>query len=266
MKTPRTPFAAVLMAGALAASLAACASGTTRPSTGSASPESSMSGEITVFAAASLKTTFTQLAKDFEVQHPGTKVTLSFAGSSDLVTQITQGAPADVFASADAKNMAKLADAGLVGGAATDFATNVLEIAVPPGNPASISSFADLARPGVKVVTCASQVPCGAAAEAVEKAAGTTLSPVSEESSVTDVLGKVTSGEADAGLVYVTDVKGAGDKVRGIPFPESDQAVNTYPIATVGTSKNKSLAAAFIANVTSEAGRKVLSDAGFGTP
>lgn len=266
MRISRKPFAAVLIAGALAVSLAACAPGTTRPSTGSANPESSMSGEITVFAAASLKTTFTQLAKDFEVQHPGTKVNLSFAGSSDLVTQITQGAPADVFASADTKNMAKLADADLVDGTATNFATNVLEIAVPPGNPASISSFADLAKPGVKVVICASQVPCGAATKTVEKATGTTLSPVSEESSVTDVLGKVTSGEADAGLVYVSDVKAAGNKVQGIPFPESDRAVNTYPIATVGTSKNKELAAAFIANVTSEAGKKVLMDAGFGTP
>lgn len=266
MSILRKPLAALLVAGAVAASLAACASGTTRPSTGSANPGSSMSGEITVFAAASLKTTFTQLAKDFEVQHPGTKVTLSFAGSSDLVTQITQGAPADIFASADTRNMTKLDDQGLVEGTATNFATNVLEIAVPPGNPASISSFADLAKPGVKVVTCASQVPCGAATEAVEKAAGTALQPVSEESSVTDVLGKVTSGEADAGLVYVTDVRSAGDKVKGIAFPESDKAVNTYPIATVGTSKNKELAAAFIANITSEAGKKVLRDAGFGTP
>lgn len=266
MSATRELLAALLVSAALAASLSACASGTTRPSTGSASPGSSISGEITVFAAASLKTTFMQLAKDFEVQHPGTKVTLSFAGSSDLVTQITQGAPADIFASADTKNMAKLADADLVEGTATNFATNVLEIAVPPGNPASISSFADLAKPGVKVVTCASQVPCGAATKTVEQAAGTALSPVSEESSVTDVLGKVTSGEADAGLVYVSDVKAAGDKVKGIPFPESDRAINTYPIATVGSSKNKELAAAFIANVTSEAGKKVLMDAGFGTP
>jgi len=164
------------------------------------------------------------------------------------------------------KNMAKLTDAELIDGAPANFATNVLEIAVPPSNPASISSFADLAKPGVKVVVCAPQVPCGAAAETVEKATGTTLAPVSEESSVTDVLGKVTSGEADAGLVYVTDVKNAGDKVEGIPFAESDQAVNTYPIATVGTSKNKELAAAFIAAVTGSAGKTVLSDAGFGTP
>ncbi|MFK4637753.1 molybdate ABC transporter substrate-binding protein [Paenarthrobacter histidinolovorans] len=262
MSIRRQHFTAILAAGTLAAGLAGCGSGTNATAT----PTSSLSGEITVFAAASLKTTFTQLAKDFEAANPGTKVKLSFAGSSDLVTQITQGAPADVFASADTKNMTKLADAKLVDGTATNFATNVLEIAVPPSNPASISSFADLAKPGVKVVTCASQVPCGAAADAVEKASGVALTPVSEESSVTDVLGKVTSGEADAGLVYVTDVKGAGDKVKGIPFAESDKAVNTYPIATVGSSKNKELAAAFVAAVTSDKGRKVLGDAGFGAP
>ena len=225
-----------------------------------------LSGTVTVFAAASLKATFTKIASEFEAANPGTKVTLNFAGSSDLVTQITQGAPADVFASADSKNMAKLSDAKLIDGTATNFATNVLEIAVPPANPASVSSFGDLAKPGVKVVVCAPQVPCGSATEKVEQATGTTLKPVSEESSVTDVLGKVASGEADAGLVYVTDVKNAGNKVKGITFSESDQAVNTYPIATVGGSKNKELAKAFNAMVTGSEGRKVLSDAGFGTP
>jgi len=272
MRTARKHILALLAAGALAAGLAGCAAGTPGAAgTGSnssagASETRTLSGAITVYAAASLKSTFTKLASDFEAKNPGTKITLNFAGSSDLVTQITQGAPADVFASADTKNMTKLADAELIDGAPANFATNVLEIAVPPSNPASISSFADLAKPGVKVVVCAPQVPCGAAAETVEKATGTTLAPVSEESSVTDVLGKVTSGEADAGLVYVTDVKNAGDKVEGIPFAESDQAVNTYPIATVGTSKNKELAAAFIAAVTGSEGKTVLSDAGFGTP
>lgn len=255
---------AAMAAVALVATLTACSTTATPPPSSNGQP----SGSVTVFAAASLKATFTRLADDFEAKNPGTDVTLSFAGSSDLVTQITQGAPADVFASADTRNMAKLADAGLVDGAATNFATNILEIAVPPGNPASIMSFADLAKPGVKVVTCASQVPCGAATNAVEEASGITLSPVSEESSVTDVLGKVMSQEADAGLVYVTDVRGAGDKVRGIAFPEAeaDNAVNTYPIATVGTSKNKELSAAFIAFVTGETGRKILADAGFGAP
>jgi molybdate transport system substrate-binding protein len=267
MSTTRKPLAAVLVAGALAASLVGCASGTPGPAaSGSASEVPKPSGTITVFAAASLKATFTKLASDFEAKNPGTKITLNFAGSSDLVTQITQGAPADVFASADTKNMTKLSDAKLIDGTASNFATNVLEIAVPPSNPASISSFSDLAKPGVKVVVCAPQVPCGAATDKVEQATGTTLTPVSEESSVTDVLGKVISGEADAGLVYVTDVKTAGDKVKGIPFAESDKAVNTYPIATVGTSRNKDLAAAFVATVTGSEGKKVLNDAGFGTP
>jgi molybdate transport system substrate-binding protein len=272
MSRPRRRVTALLVAGALTAALAGCASGTpgaagTASSAGAGASETpKFSGAITVFAAASLKSTFTQLASDFEAKNPGTKIALNFAGSSDLVTQITQGAPADVFASADTKNMTKLTDAKLIDGAPANFATNVLEIAVPPSNPASISSFADLAKPGVKVVVCAPQVPCGAATTTVEKATGTTLAPVSEESSVTDVLGKVTSGEADAGLVYVTDVKTGGDKVKGIPFAESDQAVNTYPIATIGTSKNKELAAAFIATVTGSEGQKVLGDAGFGTP
>lgn len=274
MRLPHKP-SALVVAALLAAGLSACAAGAPASGPGAASgtggsasgtgEAAKLSGTLTVFAAASLKSTFTKLAAEFEAANPGTKVALSFAGSSDLVTQISQGAPADVFASADVKNMAKLADAGLLDGTATNFATNVLAIAVPPANPASIASFADLARPGVRVVVCAGQVPCGAATAAVEKATGVTLNPVSEESSVTDVLGKVTSGEADAGVVYVTDVKTAGEKVKGIPFAEADQAVNTYPIATVGSSKNKELAAAFVALVTGAEGKKVLGDAGFGT-
>ena len=183
--------AAVVVAGIVAAGLAGCGV-----------PGGAADGgkSLTVFAAASLRAPFTALAGQFEAAHPGPTVTLSFAGSSDLATQISQGAPADVFASADTKNMAKLSDASLVEGKAADFATNVLTIAVPPANPASITSFADLARPGMKVVICAAQVPCGAAAKTLEQKTGTTLQPVSEESSVTDVLGKVVSGEADAGL------------------------------------------------------------------
>lgn len=249
-----------LGAGVLAAAVTGCAPGS------STSPADTLSGTVTVFAAASLKETFTRLAADFEAENPGSKVTLNFAGSSDLATQISQGAPADVFASADSRNMTRLADANLLDNAPTDFATNTLEIVVPPSNPANIASFADLGKPGVKVVVCAPQVPCGAAAEVVEKAAGIALQPVSEESSVTDVLGKVVSQEADAGLVYVTDVKTAGSKVKGIPFPESGKAINTYPIATVGSARNKELARAFIELVTGAEGQKVLNDAGFGTP
>lgn len=231
------------------------------------STEAALEGSITVFAAASLKASFTELADEFEAAHPGVTVELSFAGSSDLVTQITEGAPADVFASADEKNMAKLTDAGLVEKAApVDFATNVLTIAVPPGNPGGVQAFADLADPGVATVVCAAQVPCGAAAATLETATGVTIPAVSEESSVTDVLGKVTSGEADAGLVYVTDVVAAGDAVEGIDIAEADEAVNTYPIAPVAGSQNPAAAAAFVALVTGSAGRDVLSAAGFGAP
>ena len=266
-------IAATLLAAAVAFTLAACSSSGTGTETPAAETPSAtatapaLEGSITVFAAASLKGTFTELADEFEAANPGTTIELNFAGSSDLVTQITEGAPADVFASADEKNMAKLTDAGLIDAAApVDFATNVLEIAVPPTNPAGIASFADLAKPEVKTVICAAQVPCGAATVTVEQATGVTLTPVSEESSVTDVLGKVTSGEADAGLVYVTDVIAAGDAVEGIEFPESGEAVNTYPIAPVTASTSAELAQAFVDFVTGSVGQGVLADAGFGKP
>lgn len=254
---PAIKATAVLVAGLVAAGLAGCAAPAGAGGAGRT---------VTVFAAASLKAPFTALAEQFEAANPGSTVTLSFAGSSDLATQISQGAPADVFASADANTMATLSGAGLVEGSPRDFASNVLTIAVPPGNPASIASFADLARPGVKTVICAAQVPCGTAAKTVEQDTGITLKPVSEESSVTDVLGKVISGEADAGLVYVTDAQAAKDKLQEVPFPESAQAVNTYPIAAVRTSKNKDLAAAFIGAVMGPDGQQLLSVAGFGTP
>lgn len=261
MSARRRIGAAIVFALALGPGLAGCAS-PAQPKPAATGP----SGEITVFAAASLKVPFTEIAEGFEAEHPGTSIELNFAGSSDLVTQITAGAPADVFASADPSNMEKLSAAGLVDGSPTTFATNTLAIAVPPSNPASIATFADLAAPGVKVVICAPQVPCGIATKAVEKSTKTSLAPVSEESSVTDVLGKVSSGEADAGLVYVTDVRASGGKVEGINFPESAAVVNSYPIAPVATSANKELGAAFIASVTGAEGRKILADAGFEIP
>ena len=218
---------------------------------------------LTVFAAASLTQTFTELGKEFEADHDGTRVRLSFGGSSDLVEQIGSGAPADVFASADTTTMGKLGDDAID---PKDFATNVLEIAVPPGNPAHVGSFQDLARPGLKLVVCAPAVPCGAATAGVAGKAGVTLKPVSEEQSVTDVLGKVESGEADAGVVYVTDVKAAGDKVEGVTFPESAAVVNTYPISVLKDSAHAKLAREFVDFVLSDAGRKILTDAGFGTP
>lgn len=257
----RTSMLAATLIAAAALTLTACAGGTASTNT------AKTGGSITVFAAASLTATFTELAAEFEAANPGTTVQLTFAGSSDLVTQITEGAPADVFASADAKNMTKLTDAALIDAdAPVDFATNVLEIAVPPGNPAGVTTLADLADPAVKTVICAAQVPCGAATAAIEQTTGSHIVPVSEESSVTDVLGKVVSGEADAGLVYVTDVISAGDAVEGIEFPESSKAVNTYPIAVVKTSARPDVAAAFVAFVTGSVGEDVLSAAGFGKP
>ncbi|MFI5427489.1 molybdate ABC transporter substrate-binding protein [Aeromicrobium sp. UC242_57] len=213
-----------------------------------------------------MKGTFTEIGSAFEKANDGVTVTFNFAGSSDLVAQIQAGAPADVFASADTKNMDKATADDLVDGAPVDFAKNTLEIATPPDNPADIDSLDDLADKDVKVVLCAPEVPCGAAAAGVEKAGGIDISPVSEEQSVTDVLGKVISGEADAGLVYVTDVKGAGDKVNGVPFPESADLVNTYPIAALSGSKNLETAQAFAAFVAGPEGQAILSAAGFAAP
>src|SRR3954447_26199886 len=221
---------------------------------------------LTVFAAASLTKTFTDIGKEFESRHDGVKVLFSFGGSSDLVSQIQEGAPADVFASADEANMEKLTADDLQADDPVDFASNTLEIATPPGNPAGIASFADLGKAGVNVVVCAPEVPCGAAAVKAEQATGVTIDPVSEEQSVTDVLAKVSSGEADAGLVYVTDVAAAGDSVEGVTFPESSDIVNTYPIVALKDSKNADLAQEFIDLVTSDTGRSILEEAGFAKP
>ena len=270
----RRALPALALAGLLLTT-AACGSGSSTddesPQGGGSSSNSSSSGNelkgtVTVFAAASLKKTFTEIGTEFEKAHPGVEVTFNFAGSSDLVAQIQQGAPADVFASADTTNMDKATAASLTASTPVDFASNTLEIVVPPGNPAKIMSLADLAKSGVKVVLCAPEVPCGSAAAKVEAAAKVDIKPVSEEQSVTDVLGKVTSKEADAGLVYVTDVKGAGDAVEGVEFAESSSAVNTYPIATLKASKNAAAAQAFLEAVTGDPGQGILAAAGFARP
>lgn len=250
-------LAALVLAVLMAATLSACG--------GSGRASGNDGGSLTVFAAASLKASFTELAKTFEARHPGTTVTLSFAGSADLAAQINQGAPADVFASADTRNMEKLKEAGLVDGEPQVFATNTLAIAVPPGNPAGIRSFSDLSKQGLRLVQCAQQVPCGAAAAAIEQKTGTELTPVSEENSVTDVLGKVVSGEADAGLVYVTDVRSAAGKVEGVPFPEAARAVNSYPAAVLSGSPNGAEARAFLELLSTPEGQQVLAEAGFGS-
>ncbi|WP_251149843.1 molybdate ABC transporter substrate-binding protein [Cellulosimicrobium sp. Marseille-Q4280] len=225
---------------------------------------------LTVLAAASLRDVFTDLATDFESEHDGVTVTLSFAGSSDLGDQILAGAPADVFAPADERTMDRVVEAGDADDPVA-FATNTLTVVTPPGNPAGVGSFADLARDDVKVVVCAPEVPCGSATETVADAAGVTIHRVSEEASVTDVLGKVTAGEADAGLVYVTDAALAGHDVEVVDVPETDAALNTYPIAVVAAAtdagaEQRELAQAWVDLVTGETGRAALAEAGFGTP
>jgi molybdate transport system substrate-binding protein len=219
---------------------------------------------IVVFAAASLTKSFTEIGDQFSKDNPGVAVEFSFAGSADLLTQLTQGAHADVFASADTKNMDKAAKAGLLAGDPVTFASNTLTIAVAPGNPKEITGFGDLSRPGLDVVVCAPQVPCGSAAQKLETDTGLTLNPVSEESSVTDVLNKVSSGQADAGLVYVTDSAAAGAKVTAVRFPEAAGAVNTYPIATLEQAGNPALARKFVDLVTGSDGQQILAGAGFG--
>jgi molybdate transport system substrate-binding protein len=248
-------LAAVLLA------VTACGSGDS-----GAGAEGGSETTLTVYAAASLSGAFTELGARLEKDHDGVTVRLGFAGSSDLAAQIQQGAGADVFASADTANMDKLVADDLVEGDPVDFAANTLQIATPPDNPAGIDSLQDLAGKGVRVVVCAPEVPCGAAAAEVEADAGLDIAPVSEEQSVTDVLGKVTAGEADAGLVYVTDVIAAGDQVHGVPFPESRRVVNVYPIATLAASEEPDLAREFVDLVTGARGRQVLQDAGFGAP
>lgn len=220
---------------------------------------------LTVLAAASLREPFAALGTTFEAAHPGVDVTLSFGGSADLADQIEAGAPADVVATADEPAMARLHDAGLVA-TPTVFATNVLTIVVPTGNPGAVRSLADLARDDVDVVLCAPEVPCGRAAAAVTQGAGVAPHTVSEEPSVTDVLAKVALGEADAGLVYVTDAATEPDDVETVPTPEAAGVVNRYPAAALTDPPSSELADEWLALVTGDEGRSALSEAGFGTP
>jgi molybdate transport system substrate-binding protein len=243
--------------------IAGCGGGT--GNNGSAAPPQEQR-TLTVFAAASLTEVFTELEPRFEEVHPGVDIVFNFGASSDLAQQIVNGGPADLFAAANTSTMQTVVDAGLVEGEPTVFATNVLQIVTAPGNPKGITSFADLARPDLQVVVCAPQVPCGAAVERIEQATGVALSPVSEEPDVKSTLGKVTTGNADAGLVYATDAHAATTSAHGIGFPEAAQAVNDYPIAVIADAETADLAHAFQDLVTGPVGRAVLGSAGFGSP
>ena len=224
------------------------------------------SGDVTVFAAASLTDTFTLLGEEFMTANPDVTVVFNFAGSSALATQITEGAPADLFASASPATMQTVVDAGSAVGEPTVFVTNTLQIAVPPDNPGHITGLGDLTDPQRTIALCAVQVPCGAASGAVFSAAGLIPSPDTLEQDVRGALSKVELGEVDAALVYRTDVIAAGDAVLGIDFPESANAVNAYPIVTLAQAPTPDAAEKFVAYVLSQEGQQVFADAGFGSP
>jgi molybdate transport system substrate-binding protein len=259
-------LAAVAVAGCSSSSSSSTASSPASSSSSAASSSSAtQTGTITVFAAASLMGTFTQIGKQFEAAHPGDTVKFSFGGSSTLTTQITGGAPADVFASAAPANMDTVVSAGDAS-SPQDFAKNTAEVAVPPSNPAKVTSVNDLAKSSVKVALCQPKVPCGVVAAEVFKNAGITVKPVTLQPDVKSVLTQVELGNVDAGMVYVTDVKAAGAKVKGVTISASDNASTLYPIDTISSSKHLAEAEAFVAYVLSPAGEQVLTAAGFQQP
>lgn len=253
---------------ALALALAGC--GETGPrgdhATGGGDSVPRASGDVTVFAAASLTGSFTELARLFEQTQPRTRVRLSFAASSSLARQVLRGAPADVFASANVTQMRRVTDAGEAATKPTVFARNTLMIAVPPGNPAGVHGLRAFTKPRLDIAVCAPQVPCGAAARRAFRTAGIDAKPDTFEENVKAVLTKVALGEVDAGLVYRTDVRAARDRVEGISFPAASEAVNTYEIVALERAPNPEAAADFVDFVRSERGRAVLAEAGFVLP
>lgn len=245
-----------LGAGLTAVLLAGCAA---------PAPRTAEPGELTIVAAASLTASFTELAEAFAARHPETRLApIWFDGSATLATQLLEGAPADVFASADEANMAKV-EAELLGSPQV-FATNTLALAVAPGNPLGLTGLVDLARESVLVVLCAPEVPCGAASHELLDLDGVVVTPASEEQSVTAVIGKVRSGEADAGLVYATDVAASGGAVEGVDLPGAELVVNRYPIGVLERSAHPDIARAFVDFVLSPDGQAILGRHGFGSP
>jgi molybdate transport system substrate-binding protein len=263
----RFALAAVLLAATAVAGCSSSSSSSTASGSGSpaASSPAAQTGTITVFAAASLKETFTQLGQQFGAAHPGDTVKFSFGASSALAEQINSGAPADVFASAATKNMDQVVSAGNASNP-QNFAENVMEVAVPPSSPAKVTSVNDLAKSSVKTALCQPQVPCGVVAAEVFKNAKITVKPVTLQPDVKSVLTQVELGNVDAGVVYVTDVQAAGSKVKGVTIPAAVNASTLYPIAALTHSQEPSVARAFVAYVLSPAGEQVLKAAGFEQP
>ncbi|HKW07630.1 MAG TPA: molybdate ABC transporter substrate-binding protein [Candidatus Dormibacteraeota bacterium] len=248
-----------LLVSAAALAVAACGSS---PTSGAASP-SALSGTISVFAAASLTDAFNALGQAFQQKNSGVTVKFNYAGTPTLVTQIEQGAQADVFASADTTNMDRLKTDGFTSGTPAVFAHNQLEIVVAPGNPKGISSLADLAKPGVIYISEGPTVPAGKYSLQSLQKAGVTVTPKSLETDVKSVISKIELGEADAGIVYTTDVKAAGSRVTGVPIADQYNVVATYPIVSVKGTQNSTVADAFIAFVESASGQSTLGSFGF---
>ena len=264
MKIPSTRLAALAVAVSAALLLAACSTPSTAPTaTKTADP---LKGTVTVLAAASLTEVYGDLAARFEKLHPNVTITESFGGSSALAAQIVQGAPADLFATANEATMKTVTDADLADGTPIVYATNILTLVVPPTNPAGVTTVADLAKPDVKVALCDKTVPCGSAAITLLAAEKLTVKPVTLETDVKAVLTKVELDEVDAGLVYVTDAKTAGDKVKQIAVPDAANVINRYPIVVLAGSTNKAAATAFQQFILSKTGLTALKNAGFGTP
>ncbi|GAA0256635.1 molybdate ABC transporter substrate-binding protein [Cryptosporangium japonicum] len=262
MRRPALLTAAVAAAAVLLAGCGDSSSDTAGGSSSASASADDLKGTVTVFAAASLTESFTTLGRQFEQAHPGVTVKFNFAASSALAESIGQGAPADVFASASTKTMDGV-DAAVD---AKDFAQNTMEIAVPPDNPGKVAALADLAKPGLKIALCQEQVPCGATAKKVLDKAEITVTPKTLGADVKSVLTTVSLGEVDAGIVYRTDVRAAGDKVKGIEIPADRNASTAYPIATLKDAPNADGATAFVDYVLSADGTKVLEAAGFTAP
>jgi len=265
LATARTWGIAGLLSLALVTNLSGC--GQKLPSaTQPSSRGHSSATSIVVFAAVPLKPPFTLLAGKFQTENPGATVDFDFATSSELANRLTQGATADIFASGDSAQMDTLVKAGLTGSEPINFASNTLVIVTAPGDPKQIHSFADLAKPGLRVAVCQSPLPCGVARQRIEDNTGVHLDPTSEESTGSGVLTKVTNGDADAGLVYFTEARRVGDMVSTVTFPESADAVNVYPIAILKHASQPALAQKFVALVTGPLGQKVLNQVGFANP
>ncbi len=257
------------MAGLLALTLSTITSGCGRQpttTTGSSTSGHKPATSIMVFAALPLKPAFTLLAGKFQADTPGATVEFDFATSAELANKLTRGASADVYASADTAEMDTVIKADLASGEPVNFASTTLVIVTAPGNPKQVRSFADLARPDLRVAACQASAPCGSAAQRIEDDVGVHFTPVSEESVGAAVLAKVTDGEADAGLVYLNEAHNAGDKVDAVRFPESADAVNIYPIVILKNAVQSVLAEKFVDLVIGDTGRRVLSQAGFASP